>query len=117
MIEIKFKDKNMILTVKGMHKLWTLKSELIIPIEQIEGARINPEEAAYPKGWRSPGTYIPGLITAGTYRAKGNKVFWDVCNKEKTIIIDLKKNDYKSIVIEVNDPQNAVNQISKKIKN
>jgi hypothetical protein len=66
---------------------------------------------------RAPGTHVPGLIIAGTYRAQGKKVFWDVCNKRKAIVIDLKNSSYDRLVVEVDDPQETVNRIRKRIEN
>ncbi len=115
MVKVSFRDTNMILTVKGLHKLWAFKSRLKIPIDQIVGASTDPEDIGHPKGLRAHGTRIPGLITAGTYRAK-KKVFWDVCNKKKTIVIDLENNAYERLVVEVDDPQETVDYILKNIK-
>lgn len=112
MIEIIFNQDEMKLVVEGMHKLWALKSEMSIPIGHIKSARINRGEITKPEGWRLPGCYIPGIITAGTYRSHGDKVFWDVCDFEKTIIIDLKNCDYSRLIIEVHDPEKTINEIN-----
>jgi hypothetical protein len=115
MIEVTFDNQDMILSVKGSHKLWTLKSELRIPLAHVQQAQINNGEISRPIGWKAPGTYIPGIITAGTFRAHGEKVFWDVVDKEKTIIINLQNDDYKQIVIEVENPKTSIDQINKRI--
>jgi len=115
MIKITFDNQNIILSVRGSHKLWTLKSELQIPLSHIKQARINNGEISRPKGWRTLGIYIPGIITAGVYRSHGEKVFWDVVNKGKTIVIDLQNDSYKQIVIEVENPEASIEQINKKI--
>ena len=117
MVKVSFRHGNMILTVKGIHKLLAFKSEFKIPIDQVEGASTGPEGGLYPTGIRAPGTHVPGLIIAGTYRAQGNKVFWDVRNKRKAIVIDLKNNAYKRLVVEVNDPQETVDHILERISN
>lgn len=115
MVTISIKDKEMVLAVKGMHKLWALKSEMIIPIEQVAEARLNNNEVVKPEGWRAPGAYIPGLIVAGTYRAHGDKVFWDVVNPNKSIIINLKNSEYTQLILEVENPETIVNEINCKI--
>lgn len=117
MVKVSFRHGNMILTVKGIHKLLAFKSELKIPIDQVVGASTDPENVPYPTGMRAPGTHVPGLIIAGTYRAQGNKVFWDVRNKRKAIVIDLKNSAYDHLVIEVNDPQETVDHILERISN
>ena len=55
-----------------------------------------------------PGTHIPFLITAGTFINNGNKVFWDVCDLNKTIIVELKDEEYHKLVIEVANPEKAI---------
>jgi len=117
MVKVSFSDTNMMLTVKGLHKLWAFKSKIEIPLDQVAGASADPEDVGHPKGVRAHGTRIPGLITAGTYRAKGSKVFWDVRNKKKAIEIDLKNNAYDRLVVEVDDPQETVDHILERIKN
>lgn len=115
MVKVKFDSNNLVLTVLGMHKVWTLKSDLEIPLSHIKECRINNNELSRPAGWRAPGTYIPGLITAGTYRAHEDRVFWDVVSKDKSIIIDLKDDYYKQIVIEVDSPESVVQMINAKL--
>lgn len=112
MVEIIFENQNLVLTVKGLHKLWALKSGLKIPFSHVKQARLNNGELSRPKGWKSSGTYIPGIISAGTFRARGEKVFWDVVHKAKTIIIDLENDSYRQIVVEVENPEKEVNRIN-----
>lgn len=95
--------------VEGWHKLWSLKSQLRIPIENVLRAYQNPEELKGFKGIRAPGTHIPSLITAGTYYPlEGGKIFWDVVNQENAIIIELQDDNYKKLIVEVADPAEAI---------
>ena len=87
---------------RAYSKLWTLKSRLEIPLEHISGVRSATEERV--RGIRLPGTYVPGLVTAGTFYQAGKKVFWDVHNFDKAIAIDLRDESYTSLSIEVSDP-------------
>ena len=115
MINITIDKNTMILSVIGMHKLWALKSEMVIPTNQIISARINKNEILKPEGWRAPGAYIPGLITAGTYRSHGDKVFWDVMHPEKSIIIDFRECEYKQLILEVENPEKIVLEINNEV--
>jgi hypothetical protein len=47
---------------------------------------------------------MPGVITAGTFYQEGERVFWDVHDPEKTVVIRLKDERYAQLVIEVEDP-------------
>ena len=57
------------------------------------------------------GTSFPGVITAGTFIEHGGRVFWDVHDPEKTIIIELHDERYSELIVEVENPQFTVEQI------
>ena len=110
MTKVSISSGKLIIDVQGLHKIWALKSRLEIPIEHISGVRRAADERV--KGIRLPGTSIPGLITAGTYYEANEKpVFWDVCEQEKAIAIDLQDERFSTVVIEVADPEASIREI------
>jgi hypothetical protein len=104
-------DGKLIIEVQGWDKLWSLKSRLEIPLEHISGVRTGADE--HVSGIRAPGTYIPGVITAGTFHQIGRKVFWDVHNPGKAIAIDLHDERFSTLVVEVADPQKSIREIKR----
>ena len=116
MITIEKQENSFIFNVKGMHKLWAFKSQLAIPISNIVNAHQDLESIKGWKGWRAPGTSIPSIITAGTFHKDGNKIFWDVSNIKNCIIVDLKDEEYKQLVIEVENPVEAINILNAAIR-
>jgi hypothetical protein len=58
-----------------------------------------------------PGTNIPGVITAGTFYQDGKRVFWDVHNPDNTIVIELEDERYAELIVEVVNPNAAVELI------
>ena len=98
-----------------MHKLWAFKSQLTIPFGNVIGAHQDTDSIKGWKGWRVPGTSIPSIITAGTFHKDGNKIFWDVSDMENCIIVDLKDEEYKQLVIEVENPQKAIKLLNDKV--
>ena len=60
------------------------------------------------QGIRSGGTQVPGVITAGTFHQEGERVFWDVHDPQKAIVIRLRDEKYAKLVIEVEDPPTTV---------
>ena len=112
MVDLSVADGKLVLHVRGADKLWALKSSLEIPLGHISNARADPRAA---RGWhhgiRSPGTNIPGVLTAGTFYQHGQRVFWDVHNPENSIVIELRDERYHELIVEVPDPQAAVDMI------
>ena len=109
MVELSLADDNLILSVLGSDKLWALRSTLEIPCSHISDVRADPEVA---RGWwhglKLMGTGVPGVITAGTFYQHGELVFWDVHDPDNTIVISLRDERYKKLIVEVADPASAI---------
>ena len=66
MTKIEIAGSELVVRMVGMDQMWSLKSELRIPLAHVAGAERDAEEAAtWYHGLRAPGTNIPGVITAG----------------------------------------------------
>lgn len=112
MARVSIEDGHLVVDVQGLDKLWAFKSRLTFLIGHVGGATTDPaivSESA--KGWRAPGTYVPGVITARTFRRRGQKIFWDVHKKAKAVVIDLEDESYQRLVIQVDDPRATVELI------
>jgi hypothetical protein len=116
MVSITLTDTTATFEVEGMDKLWALKSRLEIPLAHIRGVRADPEVA---RGWwhgiRMPGTQLPGVITAGTFYQAGKRVFWDVHDPERTVVVELADERYDELIVEVADPGAAVALLHERI--
>ncbi|HXY08237.1 MAG TPA: hypothetical protein VEI52_10350 [Terriglobales bacterium] len=112
MVDLVIGEGQLTLRVQGADKLWAFKSTLEIPLVHIADVREDPEIA---RGWwhglRMPGTSIPGVITAGTFYQHGKRIFWDVHNPAKTVVITLRDERYDELIVEVADPPAAVKMI------
>ncbi len=111
MVEITFTSDEIQLEVLGIHKILALKSRLSFPLASIRNVAIDPQMADKPRGLRLPGTYIPRLVTAGTFYADKKRWFWDVTNPDNALTIELEGEKYQILVVEVEKPNAVVNQI------
>jgi len=102
---------DLVVDVEGMDKLWALKSRLTIPLANVRGATADPGIVREGKGLRVGGAHVPGVIVAGTFRNDGERVFWDVRNAERAVVIELDDERYARLVIEVADPSATVDLI------
>jgi hypothetical protein len=94
--------------VVGLDKLWSMRSQLEIPLEHVRGAAIDPAIVHGPKGWRGPGSNVPGVITAGTFHQDGKRIFWDVHRGDNAVVIELQHDSFERLVVEVEDPYATV---------
>ncbi len=96
----------------GMHKVWALKNSISVPLTHVRGATMaSPDTAARPKGVRARGTHIPGVFAGGTWHTDGEKVFWDVRDASKAVVIELLDESYARLILDVDDPMGTVDLI------
>lgn len=108
MARVHIDGDNLVVSIEGLDKIWAMKSRLTIPLRCVRGATADPGMVREPKGLRTPGTHVPGLITAGSFRVDGEWVFWDVHDAAKTVVIELTDQRYARLVIQVDDPRATV---------
>jgi hypothetical protein len=79
-----------------------LVSRLRIPLEHVLRAEADPQiEHTLWRGWRLPGVHLPGVR------------FYDVHgHRDKTIVIHLKDENYKRLIVEVPNPAEVVSKIN-----
>lgn len=108
MVQIQIADEEVTFNVKGLHKLWALKSAIAIPKEHLVDVRPYDNELDKLSGMRAPGTYIPYLISAGSFITSEGWIFCDYSRKENVITVFLRDEHYKMLIIEVEDPVEAM---------
>lgn len=108
MVQITRTDREVFFDILGWHRMWALRRRVVVQRRHIIRAYQDPLILKEPRGLRCPGTYVPGLITAGTYYRKGKCIFWDVCDPEKAIIVDLRAEPFTRLIVEVANPEEAI---------
>lgn len=112
MVTLSIDGSMLVLEVQGLDKLWSLRSRLDIPLVHVKSVRPDPGAARHWfEGLRLAGTYIPGVLTAGTFYEQGGLVFWDVHNPEHAIAIELAHERYQRLIVEVADPAAAIRMV------
>jgi hypothetical protein len=118
MVDVTVDADKIVFEVEGWDKFWALRSRLQIPISHIKGARIDGDAT---KGWwkgvKVGGAQIPGVITAGTFYTQGRLIFYDAHKSEQTIVVDLEHENYDALILQVRDPEAALNLITTTIGN
>ncbi|WP_069170177.1 hypothetical protein [Streptomyces griseus] len=108
---IRIEGDNLVVVIEGLDKFWALKGSLTVPLAHVRGATVDPGIAGEPKGIRAPGSHLPGVIIAGTFHQDGERVFWDVKDPSKALVIELADEQYARLVLQVDDPRATVDLI------
>jgi hypothetical protein len=117
MATVSVEDGALVVTIKGMRKVWSLKSELTIPLTHVKGATIDPGiRAEFPRTLeKRSGTNLYQTYYGGTFVQDGDRVFWDVRKPENAIVITLGDEDFDRLVIEVENPRDTVDLIEQAV--
>ncbi|WP_306209883.1 hypothetical protein [Actinoplanes sp. RD1] len=103
----------LVVTIEGLDRLWALKSSVTVPLAHVRGATADPGIVRGFKGVRTKGTFVPGLIVAGTFRTGEGRVFWNVRDAAKAVVIELADEEYTRLVIEADDPHATADRIER----
>ena len=113
MTRIDITDGRLVVEMLGWDKLWSFKSQLVIPLEHVTSIRPwSKETDGGSLGWRAPGTHWPGVITAGTYHSKGKRSFYAVHDFSRALVIELTGEKYARVVIEVEDLEATLRMVA-----
>jgi hypothetical protein len=116
-VEISLDSDQILIKVLGWSRLWCLKSRLEISLTYIRSVRADGD---LPKGFwiRLPGTYIPGVIKAGSYtNGRGHWSFWDIGrNRDRILVIELSGGKYDFIVVEVVNPTATIEMVRRALE-
>ena len=112
MTDLSIDNEKLFIEVQGLDRLQALRSHLTIPLVHIASCEYDPEIARiWYHGIKVPGIALPDVITEDTFFKDHNRVFWDVHNPKKTIVINLHDESFSQFVVEVKDPQTAIELI------
>lgn len=105
-------DNELVITVEGIDKLLAFKGEVKLELAHIKNVEVNHEGLMdFKTATFGIGTIFAGKIQAGTFKENGEKSFWDVHDITKTILLTLEDDVYSKVIIEVEDPEEAVAKI------
>ncbi|MGW4397390.1 hypothetical protein ACWEHA_19065 [Amycolatopsis nivea] len=110
MATVSVEDGKLVVKILGLRKVWSLKSEIAVPLAHVKGAAIDPDiRAELPiTSEKRHGTNLWHAYYGGTFVQDGSTVFWDVREPANAIVIQLENDDFDRIVVEVDHPQDTV---------
>ena len=118
MSRVRIENDQLIITVQGARKLFSLKSEVAIGLDNVTDVKRGLEWSELPSILDSlrVGSHVPGFYFGGTFFQKDSKAFYDVKRKENAVVIDIKDEDFDTVVIGVDDCEATVQLIEQALK-
>ncbi len=100
-------DDRLLVRPVGLVRLWALSKGIDVPVTSIVDVGVSPRKGLL-RAWRAPGTHLPGVMTAGTFRSRGDKALWMVGPAKEVLVIELAGERYRHVIVQVEDPHAAV---------
>ena len=109
MVEVSVHGDHAVFELQSVHKLWALRSRLEIPLRHIAGVHADPHVTmGLFDRLKLAGSYLPGILAAGTFWEHGGLVFWDVHDPAHAVVVELRDETYQRLVVEVESPGTTV---------
>lgn len=112
MVDIAIHDAVLDINIQGIDKILTLLNHMEIPLEHVQ--RIQKGTAANEHWWyglREPGVRLPQHVMAGTFFQNGKRIFYDVRNPDRSVIIDLDDDQFDQLIVEVASPYAVIDDV------
>lgn len=99
-------DDRLLVRPVGLVRLWALSRGVEVPVTSIVDVGVSDRKDLV-VGTRWPGTHLPGVMTAGTFRTRGERSLWMVGRNENVLVIELTGERYRHLILGVEDPEAA----------
>jgi len=109
MARVKIEDGQLIISMQGARKFFALKSELSIDLDNVVAVTTGLKWSDAPKLFTPKlGAFLAPNYLGGVFYQEGGRVFYDLRKKEEAVVISLKEEDLRTLVIGVENPDEIV---------
>ena len=113
MTSIEVVGDQLVVTMRGLDRFWSLRRRIAVPLAHVRGATADPGISRESAGLRSPGTHVPRVITAGTYRKDGERTFWNLHASQQAVVVELTGEPFARLVLGVDDARASAEQVER----
>ncbi len=87
---LEVRDSRVEVVLSGLERLGALRGDVSVALDEVLDVRPAPDPFAELRGWRLPGTGLPGVIALGTWRSRGGKDFAAVYRGRPAVVIEVR---------------------------
>jgi hypothetical protein len=118
MTDVTLTQDQLRVTIRGIDRLWAFRARLVLPLEHVAGARLDPHVRSEGP-WLGAGrtdSLLDYAVAAGPMIVHGRREFWDVHDPARAVTIDLVDEPYQRLVVEVGDPAAVVAAVNAAVR-
>ena len=115
-MDLDITDTDLSVHMTGASGVLALKTRIDVSLRHVTDAQVITTEEAKAEGHGfKVGAHIPGLVKTGSFGTGDSKQFWYVLGAEEVLVVDLADDAYRRLVLEVDDPAAAADEIRSKL--
>jgi len=115
MARVVIEDGQLVIKMKGARKFFALKSEVAVPLANVESVTTGLEWKELPRFFEKVmGSNVSDIYYGGTFKeggfwnADGDKLFFDLKRREEAIVVALRDEEFKRLIIGCETPDETV---------
>jgi hypothetical protein len=114
-MKLRLENSTLNIELSTVEKFFSLHGSFVIPWSHITQVKAAEPESSW---WdlRAPGTFVPGVIKAGTYYTKRGKEFWYYRQGKDPLVLELRDEKYRRIVLGLDDSAAWQQEIQKQVR-
>lgn len=107
--KLSVRDGKLVVEFSGLESFEAIKKRLEFSLGSI--VSVSTETRRWLEGIRVGGTGLPGVIKEGRYILKDGRAFFAMRRPDKSITIEFRDEQYKYLIVEVDDKKKAADRI------
>jgi hypothetical protein len=106
---------DLVIRLSPLEKLAALHGNVRVPLSAVRAVAVEPDPRRARRGFRLPGTGIPGVLSYGTWRSRGNRRdFVAVVDRRPALRVDLGDDaPFQRLLVSVTDPEATAAQVAR----
>ncbi len=114
-MKLEIRGKELTISLSFWESVFSIKRTVRVRTDQV----VEAHQREPITGWldlRMPGTFVPGVIRAGSYLTRRGWEFWYAVRKRPFLTLELKDHRYKRLVLTTHDADKWMKQINAEIR-
>jgi hypothetical protein len=116
MAQLDIDGETLVVRLGIIDAMLSMRSTMRFPLSSVKSVYVDPVAGEEPKGFKAPGTSIPGTLTKGTFHFDGVKTFWNIWRGTLVVVVELSDEKFDRLVIEQSNPEVIVERITKALE-
>jgi hypothetical protein len=109
---LEVREKRVEVVLSGLERLGALRGDVSVGLDEVLDVRPAPEPFTELRGWRLPGTGLPGVIALGTWRSRDGKDFAAVYRGRPAVVVEVRPGgEFRRLIVGDDHAEETVSRL------